>query len=78
MFLHFHKKEGRRHIINSISGISSSVLFLLGEKIKEKGQRKERKMILLQKAKTSGLEVTSAAGLSDFQTIEEMVWLRAR
>lgn len=36
LLLHFHKKEGRRHIIRSLSGISPGVLFLLGGKKSEK------------------------------------------
>ena len=40
LLLHFHKKEGRRHIIRSLSGISPRVLFLLGEKTSEKRAKK--------------------------------------
>lgn len=48
LLLHFHKKEGRRHIIRSFSGISPRVLFLRGKKKSEK-KGKEKKRILLQK-----------------------------
>jgi len=72
--LRFHKKEGRRHIIRSLSGTSPRVLFLLeGKKIRKKGQKEEKKRILVQKGKKPGLEVPSAAGLSDFKTVEKMV-----
>lgn len=74
MLLHFHKKEGRIHIIRSFSGISPRVLFLLGEKKSEKkGRTKE---FCFRKA--CGLEVTADAELSDFKPVKEMVWLGAR
>lgn len=84
MFLHFHKKRRQETYHYQFFDISPSVLFLLGrgrgevERIKKKGQKKERKMILLQKGKKCGLKVTLGAGLSVFRTIEEMVSLGAR
>lgn len=42
MFLHFHKKEVRRHIISNSFGISPSVLFLLGGGEREKKNSEKR------------------------------------